>query len=62
MSMIENLDYIKQHGLEQFLDREDEKWKCIECGKVICCHNGICFNCGIDKLINKKVKYRWEDD
>ena len=62
MSMVENLDYIKQHGIQQFLDKEDEKWKCIECGKVICCHNGICFNCGIDKLKNKKVKYRWEDN
>ncbi len=62
MSMIENLNYIKKYGINQFLDREYEKWKCIECGKVICCHNGICFNCGIDKLKGKKNKYRWEDN
>ena len=62
MSMIENLEYIKQNGIEKFLEKEEEKWRCPECGGVICCHNGICFNCGLDKLKNKKKLYRWEDD
>ena len=62
MSMIENLEYIKKNGINWFLNREEKKWKCPECGQVICCHNGICFNCGLTKLRDKKNKYRWEDD
>ena len=61
MSEIENLEYIKAHGMAAFLKREGEKWKCPECGGVICCHDGICFACGLEKLKNKKKKYRWED-
>lgn len=61
MSMIENLEYIKKHGITQFLVKEYEKWKCPECGGVICCHNGICFNCGLTELKNKRNLYRWED-
>jgi hypothetical protein len=62
MSMVENLEYIKESGIRHFLKRESEKWQCPECGGVICCHNGICFNCGLDKLKLKKKLYRWEDD
>jgi hypothetical protein len=62
MSMIENLEYIRDNGIEKFLEKEAEKWKCPECGGVICCHNGICFSCGLEKLKNKKNKYRWTDD
>lgn len=62
MSMIENLECIKKNGVRQFLAAQEEKWKCPECGGLICCHNGICFNCGIDLLKKKKTLYRWEDD
>lgn len=62
MSMIENLQYIKENGIQQFLNREQEKWKCPNCGETICCHNGICFNCGLETLKNKKKLYRWKDD
>ena len=61
MSMIENLECIRGNGINEFLKREQEKWRCPECGGVICCHNGICFNCGLDRLRQKKQKYRWED-
>ena len=61
MSMIENLEYIKEHGIDRFLKKEEEKWRCSECGGVICCHNGICYSCGLEKLKNKKRRYRWED-
>lgn len=61
MSMQENLEYIRDHGIAKFLKSEENKWKCPNCGGVICCHNGICFNCGLDKLKNKKNKYRWEE-
>jgi hypothetical protein len=62
MSMIANLEYIKEQGMKKFLQKEDEKWKCPECGAVICCHNGICYRCGLEKLKNKKKRYRWSDD
>jgi hypothetical protein len=62
MSMIENLIYLKECGMEKFLEKETEKWRCPACGGVICCHNGICYSCGLEKLKNKKKKYRWTDD
>jgi hypothetical protein len=61
MSMIENLEFIKERGIEKFLEKEDEKWLCHKCGGIICCHNGLCLNCSIDKLrLNKK--YRWDKE
>ena len=50
MSMIENHDYIKEHGMAAFLAKEAEKWKCPDCSGVISCHNGICHSCGVEKL------------
>jgi len=54
MSMIENLEYLRDNGVQALLDREEEKWRCPECGGTICCHNGICFTCGLEKLKAKK--------
>jgi hypothetical protein len=61
MSMIENLEFIKEHGIEKLLKKEEAKWQCSECGGVICCHNGLCYKCNLDKLRQKKHKYRWEE-
>ena len=61
MSFIENLNFIKEHGVRKFLEIQREKWECTDCGKVICCHNGICFSCSLDQLKNKKNLYRWKD-
>jgi hypothetical protein len=38
-----------------------KKWKCPRCGDTVCCHNGICFNCGLDELRAKRKRYRWDD-
>jgi hypothetical protein len=62
MSMISNLEYIRENGIDKFLNEESKKWKCPDCGETICTHNGICFNCGLEKLRLKKKLYRWEDD
>jgi hypothetical protein len=59
MSMIDNLEFIRENGIRRFLEKEEEKWKCPECGAVICCHNGICFDCGMEKLSAKENLYRW---
>jgi len=62
MSMIENLEYIKENSIHHFLTKEAERWKCPDCGGTICCHNGICYNCGLD-ILRKKVKiHGWGDD
>ena len=61
MNMVENLLYIKEHGLTKFLEAEKEKWKCPKCGKVICCHNGVCYSCDLEKMKTKKKRYRWEE-
>ncbi|MFA5604463.1 MAG: DUF3795 domain-containing protein [Dehalococcoidales bacterium] len=58
MSMIENLTFIKEYGMDMFLEKQREQWRCTECDGVICCHNGLCSNCEIDKLKQNK-KYRW---
>ena len=61
MSMIENLKYIKEHGMESYLGKEEKKWRCPECGEAICCHNGLCLHCNLDKLLQNK-KYRWNEE
>ena len=45
MSMIDNLKFIKENGMSEFLKSQEEKYKCDECGDVICVHNGKCYNC-----------------
>jgi len=62
MSLIDNLEYIREHSVEALLHREDDKWRCPNCGQPICCHNGLCFNCDFKKLKAKTKLYRWEDD
>jgi hypothetical protein len=61
ISMIENLEFIKKYGIERFLEKETVKWRCSACGGVICCHNGLCYECNLDKLRQKKHRYRWEE-
>jgi hypothetical protein len=58
MSMIANLDFIKEQGLRPFLASEEEKWRCPGCGGVICCHNGLCLNCSLE-LLRQNRTYRW---
>jgi hypothetical protein len=62
MSMIENLDFIRDKGIHIFLKREKEKWLCPECGGTISCHGGICFKCGVERLkAKRKGRYKWEE-
>lgn len=62
MSEIENLLEIKKLGIKRFLLDQEKKWACPKCGNLICCHNGLCYNCDLEKLKAKKHKYRWAEE
>jgi len=61
MSMIKNLEFIRDSGMEMFLEKEEAKWRCPQCGGIICCHNGLCLDCDIEMLLLNK-KYRWDKE
>lgn len=61
INMVENLQFIKEFGIEKFLESEKKKWQCSNCGKTICCHNGICYSCELEKMKTKKKRYQWDD-
>lgn len=46
MSMLENLDYIKESGIRQFIKMERERRTCKKCGGLICIHKENCLSCG----------------
>jgi hypothetical protein len=46
MSMVENLKQLKAVGMESFLASQQEKYKCPNCGDVLCVHDGKCYSCG----------------
>jgi len=52
MSMIENLNFIRENGIRKFLDLEKKRRKCPCCGNYICVHREKCLYCG---TINKKA-------
>ncbi len=45
MSMIDNLNFIKENGMERFLENEQSWWTCDICGSGICVHRDFCLNC-----------------
>ena len=61
LSMIENLEFIQKNGMPSFLEKEEAKWRCPDCGGEICCHNGLCLKCDLDKL-RRNRKYRWDEE
>ena len=62
MSMIENLNVIGDKGIGQLLAAQEQKWKCPTCGGTVCCHNGLCFDCELEKLRKIGNVHRWEGD
>jgi hypothetical protein len=46
MSMIENLESIKEIGIRAFIKNEKVRWTCPECGGTICVHTASCIDCG----------------
>ena len=54
MSMLENLVCIKNQGVDVFLEKETQKWKCPQCGGIVTCHGGMCLSCSFEKISNIK--------
>ena len=52
MSMIDNLNEIKNRGINYFIENQGKKYKCQKCGNLISIHNNKCFIC--DKVISWK--------
>jgi ribosomal protein S27AE len=51
--MIENLNFIKENGMDAFIAQEKERWTCAACGGMVCVHRGYCSECGMVKFIHK---------
>jgi len=45
MSMIENLELIRDIGLDRFVAKENKRWTCPGCGAILCVHRNFCLNC-----------------
>jgi len=61
LSLIQNLETIRDQGIAQLLLEQQKQWQCPRCGGTISCHNGICYNCELDRLKKQKSPYRWEN-
>ena len=60
-SMIENQKMIKTQGMDEFLEKQAEKYRCPSCGDIISVHDGKCYACGFqgDKPKSPKPKQPW---
>lgn len=45
-SLICNFEQIKEKGIRLFIKEQNEKWKCPDCGMMLCVHKENCANCG----------------
>ena len=52
MSMIENLEFIKEYGENAFLQQQQEKFQCPDCGKLQTVHYECCIYCKQQKREN----------
>jgi predicted amidophosphoribosyltransferase len=43
--MIDNLNFIKENGMDRFLENEQKRWTCDVCGSGISVHRDFCLNC-----------------
>ena len=45
-SLLENAQYVKNHGMIEFQSKERRKWICTICHGVVSLHDGVCSECG----------------
>jgi hypothetical protein len=55
-SPVQNLQSIADIGLEKFIEIENEKWTCPECGHLLCVHRNTCLVCGAEKILSPNCK------
>jgi len=46
MSLIQNLNAIRDYGEQPFLLRQHQQWACPNCRSLLCVHENACLNCG----------------
>lgn len=46
VSLLENSAFVKEHGLEAFMQRQKERYTCPVCGGIISLHDTVCSECG----------------
>lgn len=44
-SLIENSEYVKKYGLEEFMEQQKIKYTCPKCGDIISIHDSECSEC-----------------
>jgi hypothetical protein len=49
MSMTDDLERIRDRGLEAFVEEEPQRWRCPGCGETLCVHLDQCIRCGRDR-------------
>ena len=61
MSMVENQNVIREQGMDEFLKKQYEKYRCPDCGDVVSVHDGKCYACGYqaEKPKGSNSKRRW---
>lgn len=45
MSMIKNLASIRENGMEDFLQQQEARFRCVACGETVCVHRTSCPSC-----------------
>ncbi len=50
LSVIDNLVAIKRDGIRKFVQQETTRWRCPQCGSVLCVHKDRCLFCGAAKI------------
>ena len=57
MSVKDNLEYIDQMGIEDFIEEQYQKHRCPKCGGLVSVHNRKCFECDtVTRLVEKRNK------
>jgi len=45
-SLVNNLLRIKEIGVKQWFNEQEDKWRCPKCGGNVCVHDKECYDCG----------------
>lgn len=52
VSLIENLRTMKNKGTEAFREAQEERWRCKNCGAMLCIHKATCPECGSGRSVS----------